>query len=412
MVSKWLWTLRSVLRELWVRVASFALLAILTAATAPLLSPLVPQGWAEAFGGGAVSAVLQILASSMLAVTTFSLSIAANAFTAAESSATPRSTALLQKDRTTQTTLATFLGAFVYSVVGIVGLNAGYYDAGARVVLFGATVLVLIIVVVALLRWMGYLPDFGRMDNTLDRVEEAAHDALATRLETPWLGGHPYRGEVPDGATPVRAAETGYVQHVDMGALNEAATENGSQIYLSLLPGDFVYDGAPLLYCLGETGNSDRLRDAITIGRTRNFDQDPRYGMIVLAEIGSRALSPGVNDPGTAIAVINRELAVLARWRSREVPDVHFDAVHVPPSEPRDLVESAFRPIIRDGASNAEVQLHVMDALDALNKIAPEIFGEVARDLLDEIRDRTSEGEGLSKRDLDDLAKRRRATGI
>ncbi|QXT38392.1 DUF2254 domain-containing protein [Gymnodinialimonas ceratoperidinii] len=412
MISKWLWTLRSVLRELWVRVAAFALLAILTAAMAPLLAPLIPQGWAEAFGGGAVSAVLQILASSMLAVTTFSLSIAANAFTAAENSATPRSTALLQKDTTTQTTLATFLGAFVYSVVGIVGLNAGYYSAGARVVLFGATVLVLMIVVVALLRWMGYLPDFGRMDNTLDRVEEAAHDALATRLDKPWMGGHPYKGDVPAGAVPVRATETGYVQHVDMGALNEAATERGCQIYLSLLPGDFVYNGAPMLYCLGEIGEADVLRGAITIRRTRTFDQDPRYGMIVMAEIGSRALSPGVNDPGTAIAVINRELAVLARWRSREGPDVHFDAVHVPSSEPRDLVESAFRPIIRDGASNAEVQLHVMDALDALNKIAPDVFGEVAKDLLNEIMERTSEGVGLSTRDRDDLAKRRAATGI
>lgn len=406
MISKWLWTLRSLLRELWLRVAAFAVLAIVVAAIAPLLSPLMPDEWAEALGGDAVDDVLQILASSMLAVTTFSLSIAVNAFTAAASAATPRSTALLQQDTTTQTTLATFLGAFVYSIVAIIGLNAGYYDAGARLVLFVATILVVIIVVLTLLRWMGYLPEFGRMNNTLDRVEEAARDALRTRLETPWMGARPLKGAPPEGAEPLTSDETGYIQHIDIEALNDCAKASGCQFYLAALPGDFIYPGAPLLHVLGECDGAKKVRQAFSVDRFRSFDQDPRYGMVVLAEIGSRALSPAVNDPGTAVAVIGRQLSVLAQWAVREAPDVRFDRVHVPSTDPVDLVEAAFRPLIRDGAQNAQVHLHLMDALDALNTISAEVFGKSVSILLDEMEDRISDATGLSQRDRDDLAKR------
>ncbi|MBF9042053.1 DUF2254 domain-containing protein [Rhodobacterales bacterium HKCCE4037] len=380
--------LRQVLRRLWVRVGAFAALAIGSAVAAPILSPLVPSEWADALGGEAVDQVLNILASSMLAVTTFSLSIAVNAYTAAESTSTPRAIALLQEDLTTQRTLATFLGAFVYSIVAIIGLNASYYDNGGRVVLFGVTILVVAIVVFALLRWISYLPDFGRMNNTLDRVEEAARNALKTRLDTPFLGGHPAGDIVPDGANIVEARLTGYVQHIDMGKLNTWAEENGAKIWLAVLPGDFVYSHAPLLHVLGaDPGEADcqLLCDMVTVARRRSFDQDPRFGMITFAEIASRALSPGINDPGTAIAVIDRQLSVLTEWRMREGPEVDFDAIHVPSVEPGDMLDSAFRPIARDGAGHSEVVVRLILALKALARIGPDAYGDAADRLIDEI---------------------------
>ena len=55
------------------------------------------------------------------------------------------------------------------------------------------------------------------------------------------------------------------------------------------------------------------VAEAFTIGAERTFDQDPRFGLCVLAEIASRALSPAVNDPGTAIDVIGRAVRLLVR---------------------------------------------------------------------------------------------------
>ncbi len=409
MISKWLWTLRSTLRELWVRVAAFAVLALATAAVAPTLSRFVPSQWAEALGGGAVEDILNILATTMLAVTTFSLSIAVNAFTAAAQSATPRSTALLQQDPTTQATLATFLGAFVYAIVSIIGLNAGYYDAGGRVVLFLFTIVVVIVVVMALLRWIGYLPDFGRMANTLDRVEEAARAAFKTRLDAPWMGGRPHRGPAPEGATAIASKATGYVQHVDMEALQEASDAASCQIYLSVLPGDFVHHGGALCEVLGPLPDESDIRKAFTTAHNRSFDQDPGYGMVVLSEIASRALSPGVNDPGTAIAVIGRQVSVLADWRQREGPEVCFGSVHVPSIDPSDVLSDAFRPIARDGCGNLEVMMRLLAALDALASLAPEVFGAGVTALLKELDHRIETSPGLSPDDRDRLSERRAA---
>ncbi len=72
----------------------FSVLAILTAAAALFLDPVIPEGWAVRIGASAVDSVLTILASSMLAVTTFSLSSVVSAYGAAASNATPRATQL------------------------------------------------------------------------------------------------------------------------------------------------------------------------------------------------------------------------------------------------------------------------------------------------------------------------------
>jgi uncharacterized membrane protein len=218
MNSKTVWLLRQVLRRIWVRVVAFALLALAMVGAARVIGPVIPAEWHTRMGADSVDQVLGILASSMLAVTTFSLSIAVSAFAAAASNATPRSTRLLQEDRTTQNVLATFLGAFLFGLVGIIALNAGLYDNAGRMVLFAGTVLVVAGVVAALLRWITHLMSFGRVDDTLDRVERAASGALRRRIAEPYLGGRALRDPPPQGAAAVRAASIGYVQHIDMEA--------------------------------------------------------------------------------------------------------------------------------------------------------------------------------------------------
>lgn len=392
MTSRWAWALRRILRQVWVRVVALGALAIGVAGAAQVLSPLVPAAWGRPLGTEAVEDVLGILASSMLAVTTFSLSIAVSAFAAAAGSATPRATALLQRDRTTQNVLATFLGSFLFGLVGMIGLQAGFYDAGGRLVLFVATVAVVAVVVVALLRWIGHLMSFGRMGDTLDRVEAAALEALYLRRDSPWLGGRPAEGAPPPGAVTVLAGAAGYVQHLDMKALAACAQEMGARLRVLALPGSFVHGAAPLLQVVGATpgaAQQERLRAAFTCARERSFDQDPRFGLIVLAEIASRALSPAVNDPGTAIGVIGRLVRILSEWRPRADAKVEHPAVEVPSLLAEDLLTDAFRPIARDGAALVEVQLRLHKALSTLAALAPGIFGPPARCLAAEALERT-----------------------
>jgi uncharacterized membrane protein len=381
-LSQLRWLLRRTLRQTWVRVVSFAILAIATVVATRLVGPLIPSDWAERIGAEAVDQLLGILASSMLAVTTFSLSVAVAAFAGASSNATPRATRLLQEDHTTQNVLATFLGAFIYGLVGIILLKAGYYGDGGVLVLYVATVMVVVLVVAALLRWISHLMVFGRMGDTLDRVERATSDALAARLSTPFLGGRPWVAPRPDDSEPLLPEEVGYVQHVDMSALAEIASRLELTCWIEAMPGKFVHPATPLLYTrLRGLPEEDlhALRGVFTCANERTFDQDPRFGVTVLAEIASRALSPAVNDPGTAISVLGRLVRILAQWQDPMTPEVKFPALYVRPLDPAALVDDGFRPIARDGATMVEVQTRLQDALAALATGAPGAYGDPAR---------------------------------
>jgi len=395
MISRNAWYLREMLKKVWVRVVGFALLALVAAGLARVLSPYLPEVLALQTGSKAVAQLLGILTSSMLAVTTFSLSIAVSAFTAATSTATPRATILLQEDRTTQNVLATFLGAFLFGLVGLIALHADFYNASGKVVVFLFTIVVIGLVVVALIRWIGHLMQFGRMDDTLDRVERAAAAALRRRLDNPYLGGAPLLGAVPARCVTVPSMATGYVQHIDMQALQDCAADVATRLFVLRLPGSFVAPGVPLVSAHDgpiEEAHATALRRAFTVGAQRTFEDDPRFGLIVLTEIASRALSPAVNDPGTAIDILGRHLRILSQWRERKDAEVQFDRVYVCPIAVQDVIEDAFRPIARDGASLYEVQVRLLKSLQALHAGAPGIFAPACEAMSREVIQRAEAG--------------------
>lgn len=388
MISKHAFHLRELFEKVWLRVIGFAVLAIVAAVLARYFSPLVPDDIALQTGSDAVSELLRILTSSMLAVTIFSLSIAVAAFAMASTTGTPRATVLLQQDRAAQNVLATFLGAFLFGLVGLIALNAEVYDESGMVVMFVFTIGVIGLVVVGLIRWIGHLMDFGRMNDTLDRVERAAAGALARRLEAPYLGGRPLIGAPPQDASAVASTKAGYVRHIDMAALQDHAEEAAADLFVYSVPGTFVAPGTPLLSVRNASVTDDQeesLRRAFTIGTQRSFEEDPRFGLIVLTEIASRALSPAVNDPGTAIDVLGRQVRILSTWREHADSELRFNRIYVPPMTVQDAINDAFRPIARDGASLSEVPIRLLKALAALRVSAPEVFASACEQMGDEV---------------------------
>ena len=175
----WVQRLRVELRKMWVRVVLYSLAGVLLALLAPLIGPILPYVPKIDLASGSVDALLNIIASSMLAVTTFSMSILVGAYGSATSNATPRATRLLEEDRTAQTAVSIFIGSFLFSIVGIIGLSAGLYSDNARVLLFVATLGDIALIAWALVRWVNHLNDFGRMSDIIARIETAAKPAPA-----------------------------------------------------------------------------------------------------------------------------------------------------------------------------------------------------------------------------------------
>lgn len=124
-------TIKRVTKRLWFRATLYCVVGIVTALIGVVVGPWLPPEFTRKLGADAVGSILTILASSMLAVTTFSLSTLVSAASAAANGATPRATGLLLEDKTAQTALSTFLGSFLFSLVGIIALNTGLYGEGA-----------------------------------------------------------------------------------------------------------------------------------------------------------------------------------------------------------------------------------------------------------------------------------------
>lgn len=371
-MPRWLWFLSDLLSRLWVRASLFGVVAVGAAIMSMTAGGLIPDDISRKIGADAVDGILNILASSMLAVTTFSLSTMVAAYAAATAHATPRATNLLIADPASQNAISTFLGAFVFSIVSIILLKAGLYGESGRLILFAVTIGVIVAIIVTLLRWVEYLSRLGRVNETISRIEDAAAQAMEERLAMPCLGGEQLEGAVPQGRD-VYAQDAGYVQHIDMSALAEIVKAQGVRVYVRAVPGTLADAATPLATVTGGDGIdiSVPVRQAFITGRERSFKQDPRYGFAVLHEIAIRALSPAINDPGTAIHVLSVGVRLFSRWpvcrKEGNKEEGRHKGVYVPSLRLEDALEDFFPPIARDGAGFAEVMIRMQKALHALS---------------------------------------------
>lgn len=381
-MKRWTWIIHRIVRQIWFRAGVISLLSVALAILAALVTPYLPYAFDVDIGQRSVGTILQIMASSMLAVTTFSLTAMVSAYSSATQLATPRATQLMVSDSTSQNALSTFLGAFVFSMVGIVGLNTSAYGHDGRIILFAATVIIITLVVGTLLRWIGHITAFGRMADVIDRVEEAATEAMVDFAAAPHLGASAATA-VPPTAVAIAGSQTGYVTHIDVVALKKIAEREDLYVHVGVLPGSMVHPARELVHIEGEVDDATRsaLMKAFTIERHRSFDQDPRLGLIALSEIASRALAPATNDPGTGIEVLNALLRVFLTLRSQPANDAKAEdrrhRVFVGQPSIVDMLTDAFGPILREGGNEIEVSLRLTGTLAAMHANLPAIRGPI-----------------------------------
>lgn len=360
--------------QLWIRPTLLSLAAIGWVALAYFSDRMWPASWRVDISKDTLINLFSILASTMLTVATFSVSAVATAFSSVATSATPRATGIVMSDSRVQSTLAAFLAAFIYAVVSITSLSAVDFGAPGRFLLFLGFVLLVGWVLMSFLRWVDRVSRLGKLGDTLERVTEAARKAFSDPEISGLLGGRDQADEArPEDGTILHFDRFGYAQNLDMEGLQAIAEKLDARIWLDIRPGSLVTKRAPFGVFAGkkplEAETLKKLLNCITVGADRSHENDPRFAMILFAEVADRALSPAVNDPGTAIAVLSVQLELLHTWAehdlNRDAP-AKFDRVFLPTITANDLVFDAFTPIARDGAGMIEVGMRLQKALRAL----------------------------------------------
>lgn len=301
-------------------------------------------GWFFAASPEGAQALLSAIASSVLGVagTTFTITIAVLTLTSQQYG--PRLLRSFLQDTRNQVVLGVFIGTFLYAllVMGIVRTveeSAYVPRLAVALALFLAVVNAFMLVyfiqhVVASIQVSHIVAKVGdemieaidRMCPEVDGEFEGVRDAAR--------GSRSFQSRVPApalvGAAPVRAAESGYLQAIDAARIVRHATEADVRVDLVRTQGEYVSERTILARVTPPERLTDDLRrsvnDSVTMGNDPTPAQDLAYGPRQLAEIAVRALSPGVNDPGTAIMCLDRLTAGLVLLVRREMPpDEHAD---------------------------------------------------------------------------------------
>jgi uncharacterized membrane protein len=379
--------LSRIAERLWVKPLLVCLLSIAIAFFAQLVDQFATIQKVPEVKTESIMMLLKVISASMLVMAVFAVGAMLAAYQSASNSATPRAFTLVVSDDVSQNALSTFIGAFIFSIVAQVALMNGYYEKAGSFILFIITVFVFVVVIISFIKWVDGIARLGLLSTTIAKVEKAAAEALRRRTEQPFLGG--VKGQNLNGGLPVFASTVGYIQRLDMSELQAAAENEDLQIEVAVLPGTFVTPDQPLAYLRGDrcensedTIETASIVDAFCIGKNRTFDDDPRFGLITLSEIASRALSPAVNDPGTAIEITGIFVRLFSDFgyatSERKQPRIEFDRVAVPEIPFSDLLEDAFNAIARDGAGTIEVVIRVLKALSTLSAIDNEPMQKAA----------------------------------
>jgi uncharacterized membrane protein len=166
------------------------------------------------------------------------------------------------------------------------------------------------------------------------------------------------------------------VQFIDGGALMRIAVERDVVVRLLARPGAFVMTSDPLMTVRPARAVDDAtvgaLRQALVVGDDRTPAEDLAFSMRRIVEIAQRALSPGVNDPTTAIYCIHRLTEALDRLAGRKPPAAHrLDdggclRVIAPPITFAELASECLGAVARYGKDDADVVRALQAALDRL----------------------------------------------
>ncbi len=280
---------------------------------------LLKQDWLYNGGGTGARTLLGAVASSTIGVagTVFSITIAALSLAAGQMG--PRLLRNFTRDRGNQFTLGVFLGTFSYSLMVLRTVRDQDNNTFVPNLSLTLSILLAFLCVATLVYFVGHMAGRINVATVIGLVSEDVRSSIE-RLST----DRPQPAAPPvsywHDATVVLDRRHGYLQHLDANGLADWAAEHGTAIRLLVRPGDHVLPGAPIaLTRTPVAGAEEAIRDATALGSSRISSEDFEYAIRQLVEIAVRALSPGINDPHTAISVLDRLALALS-----EVAPVHL----------------------------------------------------------------------------------------
>ncbi len=373
------------------------LMLTLTVAAAFMIDNIdrwLKDDWAEPFpwlfeaNADGARALLSTIAGSIISVVSLVFSITLLVLSNASSQLGPRLLTSFLSDRFVQTVLGVFLSCAVFSLLVLRTIEAG--DTGYVPKLsIGIALIYAIGTLVVLAVFFHHLSVAIQADTIIANVrtdlDRRIHDFF-DRFSGDAAWGARERTTSPkeSGKTPatVFAPSSGYVQTIDYGGLLDIAVEHDLVAVCEARPGDFLARREPMILVWPQDsvdeGITDSMASAVVLGDKRTDADDIEYAFSQMIEIAVRALSPGINDPKTALACIDHCSAALCEVVELPPPVSEYSdddgktRLHVETITFESLLNKCFGSIRQHAGGQVDVLLCLLDGLIRISQFTAE----------------------------------------
>lgn len=354
---------------------------------------------------GAARTVLDAVSSSLITVTSLTFSLTVVTLQLASSQFSPRLLRTFASDAFVQATLGLFLATFTYSLTVLRTVRSSNRETPAFVPRISVTLSFLLAIasVIGLVVFLAHLVRQIRVETMLRDVHRDATSTVRAVLQPRDDGSRPATQlpDVPDSALLIVAPASGFILRFDHSKLLAAARSADVTVVIDAYPGSSLVEGIPI----GRTWHTsslmsedaaatlqERIGEAIYIGYERTAAQDVGHGLRQLTDVANKALSPGINDPTTAVHALGHISALLCELADRDLGPVMLcdDEDHVRVVLHRQdlamLVDSAITQPRRYGANDPQVMARLMALLQELAWRVPAGHQDVVHDQLQRLR--------------------------
>lgn len=304
--------------RLWLWPVAIVSVACMFGSLLPIIDTLVPldvkQEWAIPRDPGVAASRLSALASGMISFTGFVFTIVMLTVQFGTSSLSARLIPFFQRDPIVRVALGVFPATFVYSILISIEIGADNNREFPSISMSFATILMLLSVVVFLLL-VQRIADMMRPPRLFRNVARVCYRAVLTAHARPMDPGArrslagPWDGIIRNSETP------GTLIGIDERRLVRLARRYRVRLVLIPMIGDFVYPGSPLFEVHGSKRPlpTRRLGRCLQLGEERRLRHDPAYGLLVLSDVATKAMSTAINDPTTACQAMDHIEELLGR---------------------------------------------------------------------------------------------------
>lgn len=369
--------------RLWRRFWALPMLVALASLGLGLLLPAVEAsadgtpGWVFQGGVDGARSVLGTIAGAMISVTGLVFSITMVVLQLASSQFSPRILQSFLESRVVQLTLGFFTGSFVYALTVLRAVRGGEEGQVPQL----AVTVSYAYVIVAVAMFLAFIHHITTSVQVTQVMADVRRRAVATTrrmgAERPRTSWSPRPGTPNAGL--INGDRCGYVTNLDSTRLTRVAGGRGGVVELDLSPGDHVVAGQPLgrMWGTGDLSDGDRdaLLAAVGLAGEREIRTDTAFGLRQLLDIADRALSPGVNDPTTAVQAVNELHVVLTALAQSPDPSPYLVqdgtvAAVYRPQRYAAMVHEVVSELAHYGADAPRVLARLRAALERLHEVA------------------------------------------